>query len=1259
MSSFSHLNHDRRFRHANMGDYSSCNQAAKDLVNKILVQNALAKGFDDKTDCIVTTDAEHNGTSSECRKEGFKGLITVPQIDRITASIQEQNWQSDHPEDRNHRVCGKHDICNDLPYFASHWTQGKNILLWNFDMCSTFYTYPVQSVETMCKIPQVIFSSSIGTLVAFTFAAIPHGKFCNQFKNCSSWKERLSLFDTMKSWKRENIMLHYLESMDELWSKNKLPCTRIEHVNVNMDHTQRKRDIYWSKHALLYEGNTRNESTMCLLLYRVWHDQHCHIKHEIPLIRVHQKRTIDELESENIMCDEKRIRTDLRDCESDFNQKRSLEENESEDEKNSINLARNKRRKSETAFDDSHLIDLDLFGNDNGNDGTDEVSDDSFLPDLDLFEDDGENGESDAFSIVSSDHSSLFDSTDFECSKSSIVSSDHSSLFDSTDFECSKSSIVSSDHQSLLLELELDNDGVGVYSTEGSEFSEFSDFESDGSEDTLVSNTDSEPSDSSNEIGDSGYSTTSLSRGNRQFEDLSHCDMFQHQLDMLRVMRDNDRGYINAICGSGKSLPMARSCLNERTSVIFVPYKVLVEQFYEKYFKCVPDITVHRVNSEYMTQVPRPNEGETTVYLSNYDSCHRLIELGIQFDLVHWDEAHLATSKRRRGKIQKMDGEPNETVDMEDVVSVHGKKHFFWTATPNRVMKTHPDIYGAEIYRYDFCTAVKDKIIKSFGIFISCNKGDHGEDDDEIKFKKNVQTTCDFIKNEKRKCVLVYVNRVAETNETRLTVDNLRKHRNLFPAEFRVEFISAGTKLTERNKIFDRFSRSDDTVHVLVSCRTISVGVDLPTCDAVVFADTNRNVTEIIQRGCRPLRLAAEEKITRQFDNAKIFFPIDVSATEVHTMMQLSQRDEEIHQAIRGSQFETTMLVLNLLKDSLEIEDYDFQRDETCDDKDDADLGNCNGKKATDESTNPDSVYDDERSCAPEKVQVHFNFPYSDYIWEESREDFAATSHNLCVSLKKQSPIEGWDDMTPLERNERVAQWSQENERRPSRKVKNASQEEKTMGSWWEHKLQQIKQGRYTGKEDDFAPLRKCDRWNQAVEELSRNKEGWVLQRNKDIAEWVTKNERRPLRKGKTHPRKKKRWGVGGNTSYNRSNKGGTPERRTTLLRCENATAGTKRWRSSAETKKGGFCNATKTSPNGSQKTSGVLERAKTHPRKKKRWGDGGITCCNRSNKGGTPERRTTLLRCENATAGTKRWRSSAETKKGVLCNATKTSPNG
>jgi len=553
-----------------MSEYSSCNQIAKDLANVIIVEKVFAYGSDIDRDCVVTTDAEHNGTSVECRKH-FAGLISVPQLDPVAANAQEKRWKASHPEDRLRVVHPKHNICNDLPNLARQfWTKGKNVLLWNFDMFSTFYTYPVRLVETMCTIPQIVFSSDTGSVVAFTFAAIPHGGHLAKLKNCESWKDRVAQFHDMKKMQKNEIMTYYREAMDRVWEQKKLPCVKLERVEIDINRMQGEDRIYHEDNALLYEGSSVNESTMCVLLYRVWHDGECRVEHQMPPKEetASRKRTREMQQVEEDIIDEP-----YRTGDENRGTKRVRISGDGRDQ------------------DDSGFVEQDNMDLDSTVEGTDSMDEDESTYVVD----------------IESEHSTASEDED---------DSDISTVVSATDSDFSKNS-----------------GGTG---------------------------------------GDSGYST-----GTGETENLSDCELYPHQMDMMIAVRDNDRGYVNATCGCGKSLPMTRSCLEWKTSVIFVPFKVLVEQFYKKYFEDVTDIVVHKVNSEYMQDAPVPKDGETTIYLANYDSLHRLAKLGIVFDLIHWDEAHLATSEKRRGKIDKMDGEPNEALDMEDVVSIQAKKHVF------------------------------------------------------------------------------------------------------------------------------------------------------------------------------------------------------------------------------------------------------------------------------------------------------------------------------------------------------------------------------------------------------------------------------------------------------------------------------------------------------------------------------------------------------------------------------------------------------
>jgi superfamily II DNA or RNA helicase len=970
--------------------YSSCNQVAKNLVNRIIVREACINGIDDEKDCMLTLDAEYNGTSIECRKK-FRGLISVPQFDPDVANTQKEHWKAMYPDDNMHVVHAKHDICKDLPKLVvNFWTNGKNPILWNFDLFSTFYTYPVELAGIIAQIPQQILSSTSGSLLAFTFQAIPHRGFLSRIRNTLEWKNRVEEFLQMKSWKKSEVMHFYQMKMDMLWREQLPPCVTMEKVDFYLEdsYINGVDDVYLRENAFLYKGKTDNESTMCVLMYRARHEKSCQCEHTVkPKKRKRELQVMERSEMENL--------------EYEITKRRKLNKN-----------PETESRIMEVETNSLYVEEAENYSDDNCSDMASMVS-------LSCTEDGSENDD------VSSDDEGSITST---LSISSMVSL-------SCTEDGSENDDVSSDDEGSITSTLSISSMVSLSCTE------------DGSE---------EPGDTH----DSGYHSAT----DPQFQ----YKLYDHQIEILQAIQEHQRGIVNAICGSGKSLPMVKSCLCHRTSIIFVPFKVLVDQFALYFNDDLSEATVHKVNSDHLGDIPLPNQDETTVYLANFDSLHRMRDLGIIFDVIHWDEAHLATSSKRRGKIS---GETNEALDMEDLNTIQSRRHFFWTATPNQIMKCHPEIYGEEIYTYSFRAAVKDRIIKSFGIYISCNKGDDGEDNEKTRYDKILETTCDFIRNEKRKRVLIYVNRVAEADNNYLTVENMKKDAHtIFPPEFKTHFIAANTKARDRKRIFKRFSdERDDSIHVIVSCRTISVGVDLPTCDSVVFAETSKNITEIVQRGCRPLRLTDAEKSTGKFENAKIFFPINVSATELHCLTEQANRNEKLHRKIRGDPLEIPMLVLNLLKEGLAI-DFDFT-------KDDSSFKN---------SCHFHGVQDDHRDRGENAaVQVHVTFPYTEYVWEESSNEFAMSMQNLCVSIKREERIPGFDQWGDAQKVSYLKNWCDEH---GGQKPKQGSKcpEEAKLAQWLNVLGNQKRREKL--RHPPFNDMKKFDWWNPWLEKLEKAK---------------------------------------------------------------------------------------------------------------------------------------------------------------------------
>ncbi|KAJ3371250.1 hypothetical protein GGF31_003429 [Allomyces arbusculus] len=437
--------------------------------------------------------------------------------------------------------------------------------------------------------------------------------------------------------------------------------------------------------------------------------------------------------------------------------------------------------------------------------------------------------------------------------------------------------------------------------------------------------------------------------------------LFPHQSQALEKIRDHDHGVFNITCGGGKSRIIKEAALLYKISIVFAPTKNLVSQFYRDYFQgdeaFVPVIinSDNPVDDTTVESVKDALETDTRiVFLCNYQSLHVVqqlcVDLGVVIDIVMFDEAHNVTSKNSRGKLADMkvesesrsdgmdvddesvedsDDTSSETssnhvyqVDTAQVAKLQARKTFFFTATPTRVMKNHPDIYGDELIRYTYAQAVTDGVVKNVDTVIECYAADDKSCLD-AGYDRLIPAINRFIADAGVSRVIVYTSHVRDTLSSKASVDGLVKNKKLFDKNVVVHAVTASTSLQQRDKIFNTFRGKSKKVHVIVSCRTISEGVDLPNCDAVVILDPSRSVVTNVQRGLRACRLTPEERRRRTWENAVVFYPINVPQ---HAFVELveSTRDEStkdyLSKSIHAHSFEFAMTVVNFLKHDLELD---------------------------------------------------------------------------------------------------------------------------------------------------------------------------------------------------------------------------------------------------------------------------------------------------------------------------------------------------
>lgn len=447
---------------------------------------------------------------------------------------------------------------------------------------------------------------------------------------------------------------------------------------------------------------------------------------------------------------------------------------------------------------------------------------------------------------------------------------------------------------------------------------------------------------------------------------------FQHQEAVARLVQEHDKGIFDIACGCGKSYSMMLASKHFFVTVVFAPTKNLVSQLAEN-FSSMSDVKVFLVNSDNpvnMTQLRKAKmaKKKRIVIVANYQSVHVVKDIcettDLQIDAVFLDEAHNVTSDKKRSVFHKesnieelsdnesMSGseidsdtedvsdtvsiisgssytetssgsttDSNERFVMSDISRITAKKTFSFTATPTKVMLKHPEIYGPVLLQYSYAQGVIDGHVKNIDTIIECY-GDKDKSCLDAGYERLIPAISRFITEGNFKRIIVYTSRVKECGKKLATVDGLYDNRQLFPDEFHIHTVSANTPLGVRDDIFNTFRAISDETHVILSCMTISEGIDLPSCDSVVILDSSKSVVKIVQRTLRACRLTQQERTCGEWRNAAVFYPINVPETSFIELLNTGKDEakEVLTKHVHRHEFEFAMAVVHFIKQDLGLE---------------------------------------------------------------------------------------------------------------------------------------------------------------------------------------------------------------------------------------------------------------------------------------------------------------------------------------------------
>lgn len=395
--------------------------------------------------------------------------------------------------------------------------------------------------------------------------------------------------------------------------------------------------------------------------------------------------------------------------------------------------------------------------------------------------------------------------------------------------------------------------------------------------------------------------------------ELRDCQQKAIQICNERLLEGQRKTNISMCTGSGKSKVIEQLTLKKERIILVFPWLDLLIQYYNIYKESYASLnnlyyfategTLPKVKKISMEM--KELESENYVLFTTYTSApliYSQINAKNVIDLVIHDEAHRTERPEYKSAFSKINTFVKYTINLS---------------------ATHP--LDKEIhYKYSLLRGIKDGVVRDFHMeLILCTYKEKNESKLLISFIEKLCLTHKELK------LLIYT---AEANTEGESASSVKTFLDSHSAALKekgwwIEGIKDDTK--DRNKILRVFEDHRD-VSILVSCRTLSEGIDLKNANCMLPWDPSSSVVNNIQRIGRVLRLykTKDGKIAKHQDPSTVLIPVYL---EEKKYQECNGDKEKINQTLceeisfgeRGN-FRPIVNVCTALKEELAEEDADL-----------------------------------------------------------------------------------------------------------------------------------------------------------------------------------------------------------------------------------------------------------------------------------------------------------------------------------------------
>lgn len=324
-------------------------------------------------------------------------------------------------------------------------------------------------------------------------------------------------------------------------------------------------------------------------------------------------------------------------------------------------------------------------------------------------------------------------------------------------------------------------------------------------------------------------------------------------------------GYGQAPCGFGKTRITCEAIKDLKKILLTCPSKKIQKQWVETLVEigAFNRDQIHLIGHNGTTnpeQIKKYAEEDVFCLISTYQSSYLLKpHLTDDIDLLIGDEAH-----HLAGKVLKENEDEGEGITRQlfQEAAKKGIKRFCLTFTPRYISNSNdldceylsmddPEIFGEEIFNVNLRSVIEAGVLPDYRIWALWDKMNKAEGiAGKIEYILEAWQSKEIICHEERfilNHLIIFTRSIAEAEEA----ERILKQKFNESGDTTL-VVSASSKMKDFTSEITKFENASRAI--IVNCRVLGEGVDIPCADSVAILYSKQSITDIVQMLLRPGR---------------------------------------------------------------------------------------------------------------------------------------------------------------------------------------------------------------------------------------------------------------------------------------------------------------------------------------------------------------------------------------------------------------------